>query len=312
MGADRITQGPLNAAGTNPFDSEAILLDSQNNFLEFSGAAGKRKAARHTDTIIENALALSAITTAQTLLSHAFKAGALNSLNRRIRVHGRLVYATTSSNVATITLALTLGGATLCSISTAATNTAASTNLPISFDFELTIAATGLTGVVTSYGEVKADIGTSAAAAIADYLDTNVFTQNTITVGTNPTTGATITINGTLVTFIVNGGTPVGNQVALGTTAAATATALYTFLAASTDANIAKATYTNPSSGVVLAVTNTAGFVPFATTSVPADITVTVPVVDLLTAETLAVTIATGVAAVPSAQLLDAQIELVG
>ena len=93
-------------------------------------------------------------------------------------------------------------------------------------------------GVIVSGQTVAQDLR-EAAAAIADYLDTNVFTQNTITVGTNPTTGATITINGTLVTFIVNGGTPVGNQVALGTTAAATATALYTFLAASTDANAA-------------------------------------------------------------------------
>ncbi|MGA2087006.1 MAG: hypothetical protein ABSG60_15965 [Terracidiphilus sp.] len=312
MGADRLSFGPLNAAGTNPYDQQALILDTENNILEISGASRTRAVLFSRLAIVENALALTAITTAQTLLSLALNAGALNVQNRRVRVRGRMVYSTTSSNVATITLALTLGGVTLCSISTTATNTAASVNLPIDFEFELLVATTGATAAIMSYGHVKADLGTATTAAITEFLDSNIGSSDTITVGTNPTAWDTITVNGTLVTFIVHGGTAVGNQVVLGTTAALTATALYTFLAASTDTNIAKATWTNPSSTVVLGVANVAGFTPWATTSVPAKITFSTPTVNLLTAETLAVTMATGTAAVPSAQLLDAQIEVVG
>jgi hypothetical protein len=312
MGADRLSFGPLNAAGTNPYDQQALIQDTQNNILEISGASRLRAALFSRLAIIENALALTAITTAQTLLSLALNAGAINVLNRRLGIRGSMVYSSTTGNVATITLALTLGGVTLCSISTTATNTTASTNLPLDFEFELVVATTGASAAILSTGSVKVNLGTAAAAAITEFLDTNVGSSDTITVGTNPAVADTITVNGTLVTFIVNGGTPAGNQVALGTTAAATATALYTFLAASTDTNIAKATWTNPSSTVVLGVSKVAGFTPWATTSVPAKITFSTPTVNLLTAETLAVTITTGTAAIPSAQLLLGEVDIIG
>lgn len=64
-----------------------------------------------------------------------------------------------------------------------------------------------------------------------------------ITFAAQPSVGDTVNINGTSVAFIANGGTPSGNQVALGTTLAATLTALATFLNASADANISQATY---------------------------------------------------------------------
>lgn len=304
-----ISNGPSAPTDANPAAApNGLSFDQENNILAFVGKAGTENVAQMRLAASGSQPPLSAITTAQTLVSYALNAGLLNRKGRKLMVRGKLVYNTTSANVATITIALTLGGVTLCTITTAATNTAASTNLPVSFEFLLKVTSTGVAAAIFTHGEVKADIGTAASTAIAHFLDSNV-TSNTITVGTNPTAGATITINGTLITFIANGGTPAGNQVALGTTAAATATALYTFLAASTDPNIAQATYTNPSSGVVLAVTLTPNSQPNGSTSVPADITFSVPTVNLTAAQTLAVTIAGG-AAIPSAQLLTNRVDL--
>jgi hypothetical protein len=309
MSFEQITTGPSSAGvGNGSCAPNGLTLDQQNNVMASVGLAGKESVLQTRLANFQQQVPLSAITTAQTLISQVLNKYFLNRINRTLWIHGKLIYNTTSTNVATLTIALMAGTTTLCTITTAATNTAASTNLPVEFDFELKVVATGKGGAIQSRGNVNANIGTAAAAAIASYLDTNVG-SNSITIGTNPAVGDTITVNGTLVTFIVNGGTPVGNQVALGTTAAATATALYTFLAASTDANIVKATYTNPSSGVVLAVTNTAGATPYASTSVPAKITFSTPSVDLTAAQTLSVTIAAS-AAVPSAQLLSASIDV--
>jgi hypothetical protein len=312
MGVDRVTNGPLNSAGTNPQDQFALILDSQNNFVE-SSIGGARQILRARIAVWRALAQLVTITTAQTLFSKIFNANALGVLNRTIFVKATVVYASTTANVATITFAITLGGVTICSITTAATNTTASTNLPIEFEFELNVAQiSGIYGVVIGHGAIRANISSnSPAAAIAEYLDTNLDFQNQFTVATNPTAGETILVNGTLVTFIVNGGTPVGNQVALGANATATATALYTFLAASTDANIAKATWTNPSNGVVQGVSNAAGFVPWALASVPAHITTLIGVVNLTAAATLAVTIAASGSGLPSAQVQYARMEVV-
>jgi len=180
MGADRVTKGPLNSAGTNPFDSEAILLDIQNDILEVSGSGQVRRALRKAISIIQEQTALTAITTAQTLLSKAINAGAMNVSNRTVRLRGSLIYSTTSTNVATITIALKLGSVTLCTITTAATNTAASTNLPIQFDFMFSVASTGASATLESHGSLKANIGTTAAAAIAEYLDTNTAVSSAV------------------------------------------------------------------------------------------------------------------------------------
>src|SRR5208282_4026918 len=66
--------------------------------------------------------------------------------------------------------------------------------------------------------------------------------SGTITFGVQPTTGDSIKINGTTVTFVTSGAT--GNQVNLGANLAATLTALATFLNGSADTNLVKATYT--------------------------------------------------------------------
>ena len=303
-----ITNGPANATGQiQQATPNGLVLDKLNNLLGSVGVAGTQATAQTRLLNLQQQTPLTAITAAQTLFSFASNSWLMNLIGRTLRIKGKLTYSTTSTNVATLTIALLAGTTTLATITTAATATAAATNLPAEFEFDVKVVATGTGGALQTTGKVLANIGAAGAAA-AVYLDTNVG-ANTITIGTNPAVGDTITVNGVLITFIANGGTPVGNQVALGTTATATATALYTFLAASTNAAIATATYTNPSAGVVLATTNTNGATPYASTSVPAKITFSTPSVNLQSAITFAVTLAAS-AAVPSAQLLSASIDV--
>jgi hypothetical protein len=64
-----------------------------------------------------------------------------------------------------------------------------------------------------------------------------------------PTALDTITLGGTIVTFIAHNATPVGNQVALGVDLPTTMTALLTFLNASADSNLIKMTYSTAGTG---------------------------------------------------------------
>lgn len=194
MGADRVSYGPPSASGVNAYDQKALVLDQTNGVLYVSGAANNRKlmVAMGAPLVLSAQTALTAITTAQTLLSFAFVAGALNVTGRKLRVKGVLIYSTTAANVATISFAMTLGGVTLCTITTAATNTAASANLPIHFEFETTVVTLGATATLESHGKVDANIGTAAASAIASYLDTNTAVSAAVNLTAATTLGVTI------------------------------------------------------------------------------------------------------------------------
>lgn len=187
MGADRITTGPLGAV--NASDTQAIILDSQNGTLSVSGVSRFVTLLRCAQLVLSAQTALTAITTAQNLLSLAFNAGALNIVGRKIRVTGTLIYSTTATNVATISIAVKLGSVTLCTITTDATNTAASTNLPIQFEFEATVVSTGASATLETHGTVRANVGTAAASAVNVYLDTNTAVSSAV----NLTAAATLT-----------------------------------------------------------------------------------------------------------------------
>lgn len=191
MGADRVTQGPLNSTGTNPYDQQALLLDARDGTLSISGTSRKIHVMRKCVTTFLTQTALAAITTAQNLLSFAFNSGALNVVNRTIVVRGYVIYSTTVGNVATISIALTLGGVTLCTITTAASNTAASANLPLQFEFELNVVTVGTTATIESHGKVLANLGTVAAGAASDFLDTNV----AVSAAVNLVSAATLTVS---------------------------------------------------------------------------------------------------------------------
>ncbi|MDN7812086.1 DUF3383 domain-containing protein [Burkholderia gladioli] len=75
--------------------------------------------------------------------------------------------------------------------------------------------------------------------------------SGTVTLTANPAANDTLAINGTAVTFVA--ANPVGSQVLIGGTAAATAANLQAFLAASTDANLSQCSYST--TGAVTTVT---------------------------------------------------------
>lgn len=92
--------------------------------------------------------------------------------------------------------------------------------------------------------------GTVASAAGTQATGTITFTAQ-------PAVNDTLTLNGTAITFIANGSTPSGNQVAIGATLDATVTALLAFLRASADTQIVKNTYS--ASGDVITLTAVLG-----------------------------------------------------
>lgn len=93
----------------------------------------------------------------------------------------------------------------------------------------------------------KANVKTVVSAAQGGVAATGTIT---VTSGQNAANNDTVTVNGVVVTFKTSGAT--GNQVNIGADAAATAAALQAFLAASTDAAIAKAEYTVASNVVTI------------------------------------------------------------
>lgn len=171
MGADRITSGSMARAS---YDSPGALVADQ-----ITGMLGVVTQTQGVVVVsaraanIPQQTALTAITTAQTLYTQTLPAGYMNLVGRSIEVKGSVIYSTTSTNVATITIAIKLGSVTLASITTAATNTAASSNLPLTFDFILTTVTTGTSGTINAHGNVTANIGTAASPNTATYLDTN-------------------------------------------------------------------------------------------------------------------------------------------
>jgi hypothetical protein len=90
--------------------------------------------------------------------------------------------------------------------------------------------------------------------AAGTVYNTTTFTTaanvQSVTLKHNPAASDTLTLNGCVITFVASGAT--GNQVNIRGSAAATATALYTMLNASSNTDLKKSQpYTNPSPGVV-------------------------------------------------------------
>lgn len=112
----------------------------------------------------------------------------------------------------------------------------------------ITAALSGA-GTCTWNGEFfvikSATTGDGAKAAGTVSLDTNpsygAQAAGTITLSGQPSNGDTVTIKGTVVTFVT--GTPSGNQVQIAGSTALTSAALQTFLQNSADVNLAAMTY---------------------------------------------------------------------
>ena len=71
MGADRIQPGPVSATGTNPYDQQALIQDTLSNTLSVSGSKRRIALLRSSVIVLPAQAALTAITTAQNLISQS-------------------------------------------------------------------------------------------------------------------------------------------------------------------------------------------------------------------------------------------------
>jgi hypothetical protein len=170
---ETLTQGPSNATGQNG-NAPGLALDSKNGLLAAIGAGGEQLLTAAILTLQEQT-ALTTITTAQNLISQALNSWLLNRVNRTLRIRGRGIYTSPGTTAPVLTFALNLGATNLVSITAAALSTTASTNMPFSFEFSLSVAAAGgSAATIEAHGEVKLNItANTPAAAVASYLDGN-------------------------------------------------------------------------------------------------------------------------------------------
>jgi hypothetical protein len=95
----------------------------------------------------------------------------------------------------------------------------------------------------SSYGTFIITSGVTGATSTVSFLAPPT-AFGYLTFSGQPTVSDAVDIDGTVVTFIANGGTPTSAQVCLGTTEAGTIANLLAYLIASTDTNIVKMSYT--------------------------------------------------------------------
>jgi hypothetical protein len=176
-------------------DKGALIADVQNGVVEMVDGSGNTHGLETTLGLLQAQTALSTITTAQTLFSQAFPAGALNKKNRTLFISGTVIF-TVSAGTPTATIAITLGGVTLCTITTAAL--AASTNGQIQFQFTLSVASTGASGTLEAHGAVSAQLSATLGTAVPQYLDQNIAVSSAVNLTSALTLAVTIAASTTM------------------------------------------------------------------------------------------------------------------
>lgn len=167
----KMLQGPPGTTETSP---QALILDRQNNVVY---STGDMQVTSVLETAIFESIAQTAltnVTTAQNLFSKTMNKGILNYQNRILEISGAVIYTSPGTTTPTLTIAVTLGGTTLCSITTSAISSTASTNMPLNFWFTIMTASTGTAGTIESHGQVNVNLSANTpAAAITSFNDTN-------------------------------------------------------------------------------------------------------------------------------------------
>jgi hypothetical protein len=176
----RITQGSGNPTAVDT-NKQALILDSKNGIVETVRDDGA-VMAHQTSLFVQSAqTALATITTAQNLFNQTLAKNTLNKLGRTLYISGSLIYTSPGTTAPTLTIALVLGAVTLCSITTAALSTTASTNMPVQFSFLLNVVSTGAAATIEAHGQVTANISANTpAAAAVSYLDTNTAVSSAV------------------------------------------------------------------------------------------------------------------------------------
>jgi len=197
MGADTVKYGVPNAG--DAFGDEGLILDAQNNNLYTFGKGNQPSLCQSTLETLLAQTALTSITTAQTLLSYAFNAGALNAVGKTIVVDGYGIYTSPGTTAPVLTFTLSLGGVTLATITTGALSTTASTNMPFQFEFVLTVASAGTAGTIETHGEVDINLtANTPAGALSYYPDTNSAVSSAVNLAIAETLTLTIAASSVL------------------------------------------------------------------------------------------------------------------
>jgi hypothetical protein len=195
MGADRIQAGIT----SDPYDSPgAIAVDPLSGTLSVATAAGLQLAQSALAKFVAQTT-LTNITTAQTLFSKAIAAGLLNLVGRTLLVTGFGVYSSAGGSTPTITIALTLGGVTLCTITSTAINTAANTNLQFQFQFQATVVSVGASATLECHGDVAINLSANTpGSALSEFADQNTAVSSAVNLTAAATLAATIAASGTV------------------------------------------------------------------------------------------------------------------
>jgi len=199
MGADRIIQGQ-SFGGSLSDAPGALIVDAVNGILDVVKNPGGVSAAAQTALqIIPTQNAVTTITTAQNLYSTTLPAGVLNVANRTLLVSAYGVYTSPGTSTPTMTFAVTLGGVTVFTITTAAISATASTNLQWQLVTQLTVVTLGSSGTVEAHGNLAVNISANTpGAALSEYADQNTAVSSAINLTSALTLNITVAASSTV------------------------------------------------------------------------------------------------------------------
>lgn len=169
--------GPPAPLGTDT-SKGALLGDVQNGVAEMVDGAGNTHGIESTLKAFIPQTALTTVTTAQNFFSVALNAFQFNKLGRLFQVTGQAVF--TTANAATFTIALTLGGVTLCSIVAGAATAAAITNGQLYFNFVCIVVTTGASATLETHGSISVQLSGTTTTAVPQYMDGNTAVSSAV------------------------------------------------------------------------------------------------------------------------------------
>ena len=191
----KTTFGPP-APGTTDTNKGALIADVQEGVVEIVDMQGNTHGVESTLLLLQAQTALTTITTAQTLMSLALLAGALNKTNRTLIISGTVIFTNFANASNQITIALKLGAVTLCTISTAASIAASVTNGQLTFCFTFSVASVGSSGTLEAHGAVVAQLSTTLGTALPQYGDQNTALSSAVNLTSALTLAVTIAEGG--------------------------------------------------------------------------------------------------------------------
>ncbi len=173
----KTTLGPPAPTGVDT-SKGALLGDVQNGIVEAVDALGNTHGLETSLLALVNQTALTNVTTAQNLVNKTFPAFIFNKVGRQVQISGQLIFTTT--NAATFTIALVLGGVTLCSIAAGAATAAAITNGQILFSFLFSVVTTGAAATIESHGSISVQLSGTLSTALPQYADQNTAVSSAV------------------------------------------------------------------------------------------------------------------------------------